>query len=177
MPLLRLKPFKPEVPSPSLKEDDEVFLCSLTGEVFTDYEAFYQRMILCNSLVWSCSISNKVWFRDWIFLDISRIPDFWNILKTWIILFSYIFLPADPDFSIILDLAVKSLMVTTCPLECFLCSDLWCVRDILTFCRFRWLRLRWLRLRLSGGAAWPIGLELILLNWTLSGLNRDPLFA
>lgn len=60
MPLLRLKPFKPEAPPKHLKAEDEVFLCDLTGEVFTDYEAFYQRMILCNSLVWSCAISGKM---------------------------------------------------------------------------------------------------------------------
>lgn len=38
MPLLRLKPFKPEVPPKHLTANDEVFLCELTGEVFTSFE-------------------------------------------------------------------------------------------------------------------------------------------
>merc|ERR1712013_621756 len=29
------------------------------NEVFTDYEAFFDRTILCNSLVWSCSVTGK----------------------------------------------------------------------------------------------------------------------
>ena len=59
MPLLRKKPFARVKPPSSLRADDEVFYCELTGEVFVDYEAFYQRMILCNSLVWSCEHSGK----------------------------------------------------------------------------------------------------------------------
>jgi len=36
-----------------------VFHCEATNEVFTDYEAFFDRTILCNSLVWSCSVTGK----------------------------------------------------------------------------------------------------------------------
>jgi len=59
MPLLRKKPFV-RLPAPqNLKSNDEVFYCELTNEAFTDYEVFYQRMILCNSLVWSCEYTLK----------------------------------------------------------------------------------------------------------------------
>ena len=59
MPLLKKKPFK-RLDAPSgLKPDEEVFFCEATREVFTDYESFFQRTILCNSLVWSCSVTGK----------------------------------------------------------------------------------------------------------------------
>ena len=28
-------------------------------QVFSDYEAFFERTILCNSLVWSCAVTGK----------------------------------------------------------------------------------------------------------------------
>ena len=43
----------------SFRPDDEIFYCEATKEVFRDYEEFFQRTILCNSLVWSCSITGK----------------------------------------------------------------------------------------------------------------------
>ena len=36
-----------------------MFHCEATNEVFTDYEQFFERTILCNSLVWSCSVTGK----------------------------------------------------------------------------------------------------------------------
>ena len=42
-----------------MKPDEEVFYCEATKEVFRDYEEFFERTILCNSLVWSCSITGK----------------------------------------------------------------------------------------------------------------------
>jgi len=57
MPLLRKDPFVPKKPSTNLKADDEVFVCKATMEAFTDYEEYFQRAILCNSLVWSCSLT------------------------------------------------------------------------------------------------------------------------
>jgi len=59
MPLLRKQQFVKAEPPPSLKPEDEVFYCEATNEVFTDYEAFFDRTILCNSLVWSCSVTGK----------------------------------------------------------------------------------------------------------------------
>jgi len=38
MPLLRKKKFTPNKAPESLKPDDEVFYCELTGEVFINYE-------------------------------------------------------------------------------------------------------------------------------------------
>ncbi|ESO96438.1 hypothetical protein LOTGIDRAFT_159848 [Lottia gigantea] len=59
MPLLRKQPFLREQPSPDLTPDSEVFFCRITKEIFTDYESFFERIILCNSLVWSCAITGK----------------------------------------------------------------------------------------------------------------------
>ena len=36
-----------------------MFYCEATKEIFLDYDAFFQRTILCNSLVWSCSVTGK----------------------------------------------------------------------------------------------------------------------
>lgn len=59
MPLLKKKPFQRRDPPPGLNPEDEVFHCEATKEVFRDYESFFQRTILCNSLVWSCSVTGK----------------------------------------------------------------------------------------------------------------------
>ncbi|WAR18255.1 BAZ1A-like protein [Mya arenaria] len=59
MPLLRRQPFHREKPPPDLHPDEEVFFCKLTREVFRDYEKFFERIILCNSLVWSCAITGR----------------------------------------------------------------------------------------------------------------------
>jgi len=59
MPLLRKQPFERVKPPTGLKAEDECFHCEATNEVFTDYEAFFDRTILCNSLVWSCSLTGK----------------------------------------------------------------------------------------------------------------------
>ena len=59
MPLLRKQPFHRRRPAKDLRPDDEVFFCEATKEVFKDYEEFFQRTILCNSLVWSCSLTGK----------------------------------------------------------------------------------------------------------------------
>ncbi|KAK3092925.1 hypothetical protein FSP39_008962 [Pinctada imbricata] len=59
MPLLRRQPFQRQKPPPDLDPDEEVFHCPLTNEIFRDYEDFFERIILCNSLVWSCSITGR----------------------------------------------------------------------------------------------------------------------
>uniref|UniRef100_A0A0K8T8G0 Bromodomain adjacent to zinc finger domain protein 1A n=2 Tax=Lygus hesperus TaxID=30085 RepID=A0A0K8T8G0_LYGHE len=59
MPLLHKKPFSPEEYPFDLKESDEVFVCHSTGEIFKDYDDFCERIILCNSLVWSCSLTGR----------------------------------------------------------------------------------------------------------------------
>ncbi|XP_014205969.1 bromodomain adjacent to zinc finger domain protein 1A isoform X2 [Copidosoma floridanum] len=59
MPLLRKKPFQRLHVSSDFRDDDEVFLCSVTNEIFKDYNEFFERIILCNSMIWSCSITGK----------------------------------------------------------------------------------------------------------------------
>ncbi|XP_048738078.1 bromodomain adjacent to zinc finger domain protein 1A-like isoform X2 [Ostrea edulis] len=59
MPLLRRQPFHRIKPPPDISPDEEVFHCKLTNEIFRDYEEFFERIILCNSLVWSCSITGR----------------------------------------------------------------------------------------------------------------------
>ncbi|KAL5008235.1 hypothetical protein ScPMuIL_013816 [Solemya velum] len=59
MPLLRRQPFHRQKPPLDLRPDEEVFLCKLTNEIFRDYEEFFERVILCNSLVWSCSVTGR----------------------------------------------------------------------------------------------------------------------
>ncbi|XP_076442628.1 LOW QUALITY PROTEIN: bromodomain adjacent to zinc finger domain protein 1A-like [Babylonia areolata] len=59
MPLLRKQPFHKVRPPTDLRPDEEVFYCKITSEIFRDYEAFFERIILCNSLVWSCAITGR----------------------------------------------------------------------------------------------------------------------
>lgn len=59
MPLLKKQPFEKVKPPDNLKPDDLVFYSEFTKEIFTDYEDFFQRTIMCNSLVWSCNITGK----------------------------------------------------------------------------------------------------------------------
>ena len=66
MPLLNREPFVKVRPPPDIQKDDEVFYCKLTDEVFVDYDEFFERTILCNSLVWTCCLtggSHKVWVQ------------------------------------------------------------------------------------------------------------------
>ncbi|KAL1461553.1 hypothetical protein WDU94_013438, partial [Cyamophila willieti] len=60
MPLLNKKPFvRNKVNLSNLKETDELFYCTQTGEAFEDYEEFCERVYLCNSIQWSCSYTGK----------------------------------------------------------------------------------------------------------------------
>ncbi|XP_078262668.1 bromodomain adjacent to zinc finger domain protein 1A [Rhinoraja longicauda] len=59
MPLLHRKPFVRRKPPADLKPDEEVFHCRTTSEIFRSYDDFFERTILCNSLVWSCAITGK----------------------------------------------------------------------------------------------------------------------
>ncbi|XP_026520287.1 bromodomain adjacent to zinc finger domain protein 1A isoform X1 [Notechis scutatus] len=59
MPLLHRKPFVREKPPADLRPDEHVFHCRVTNEIFRDYDEFFERTILCNSLVWSCAITGK----------------------------------------------------------------------------------------------------------------------
>ncbi|XP_074852955.1 bromodomain adjacent to zinc finger domain protein 1A isoform X1 [Carettochelys insculpta] len=59
MPLLHRKPFVREKPPANLRPDERVFHCRVTNEIFRDYDDFFERTILCNSLVWSCAVTGK----------------------------------------------------------------------------------------------------------------------
>ncbi|XP_044011620.1 bromodomain adjacent to zinc finger domain protein 1A isoform X2 [Aphidius gifuensis] len=59
MPWLRKKPFQRLHVSSDYRDDDEVFHCEVTNEIFKDYNEFCERIILCNSTIWSCSITGK----------------------------------------------------------------------------------------------------------------------
>nr|XP_037274158.1 LOW QUALITY PROTEIN: bromodomain adjacent to zinc finger domain protein 1A-like [Rhipicephalus microplus] len=59
MPLYGKDPFIRQKPPANLKPNDEVFFCKITSEGFTDYDEYFARVILCNSLVWTCSLTGK----------------------------------------------------------------------------------------------------------------------
>ncbi|KAM9786455.1 bromodomain adjacent to zinc finger domain protein 1A isoform X4 [Syngnathus typhle] len=59
MPLLHRKAFVRQEPPADLRPDEEVFLCRITHEIFRSYDEFFERTILCNSLVWSCSLTGR----------------------------------------------------------------------------------------------------------------------
>ncbi|XP_019881429.2 bromodomain adjacent to zinc finger domain protein 1A isoform X2 [Aethina tumida] len=58
MPLLKKKQFE-KTSTTLLRDEEEVFYCEITGEVFRDYEEFSERLFLCNSMVWTCSMTGK----------------------------------------------------------------------------------------------------------------------
>ncbi|KAM6912794.1 bromodomain adjacent to zinc finger domain protein 1A [Xenentodon cancila] len=59
MPLLHRKAFVRQKPPTDLRPDEEVFLCKITHEIFRTYDEFFERTILCNSLVWSCALTGR----------------------------------------------------------------------------------------------------------------------
>ncbi|XP_028157574.1 bromodomain adjacent to zinc finger domain protein 1A, partial [Ostrinia furnacalis] len=59
MPLLKRKAFEKSTASEYLRDDDEVFHCELTDEIFKDYEEYCERIILVNSMVWTCEMTGK----------------------------------------------------------------------------------------------------------------------
>ncbi|XP_037550749.1 bromodomain adjacent to zinc finger domain protein 1A-like [Nematolebias whitei] len=59
MPLLHRTAFIRQRPPADLQPDEEVFLCKITHEVFRTYDEFFERTILCNSLVWSCALTGR----------------------------------------------------------------------------------------------------------------------
>ncbi|KAK8400654.1 hypothetical protein O3P69_002454 [Scylla paramamosain] len=59
MPLLHKRPFVKTEPPTNLQASDKVFYCEMTGEVFTQYEEFWERLVLCNSMVWCCELTGR----------------------------------------------------------------------------------------------------------------------
>lgn len=59
MPLLHRLPFVPNEVPENIKPTDSVFYCEPTGEIFEKYEEFFERRVLLDTEVWSCSVTGK----------------------------------------------------------------------------------------------------------------------
>ncbi|KAK9869330.1 hypothetical protein WA026_003084 [Henosepilachna vigintioctopunctata] len=59
MPLLKKRSFERSSAPEFLRDDEEVFFCEITNEIFRNYEEFAERMLLCTSMVWTCSMTGK----------------------------------------------------------------------------------------------------------------------
>ncbi|KAK6628120.1 hypothetical protein RUM44_010602 [Polyplax serrata] len=59
MPLLNKKPLELHRYNKRLSDDAQVFYCKCTNEIFEDYEEYCERVISCNSLIWTCAITGK----------------------------------------------------------------------------------------------------------------------
>ncbi|XP_041767068.1 bromodomain adjacent to zinc finger domain protein 1A-like [Anopheles merus] len=59
MPLLKRKPLQKVPDQERLKDGDEVFVCETTGELFSDYDDFFNRTMLLSSTVWSCAMTGR----------------------------------------------------------------------------------------------------------------------
>ncbi|KRT79797.1 hypothetical protein AMK59_7596, partial [Oryctes borbonicus] len=59
MPLLKKKALEKKALPEGLKDDEEVFHCEMTNEIFRDYDEFAERTILCNSMVWTCAMTGR----------------------------------------------------------------------------------------------------------------------
>lgn len=59
MPLLNKQKFVKKQPPDDLNLDEEIFYSKLTNEIFRDYDEYFERTILCNSLVWTCNLTGR----------------------------------------------------------------------------------------------------------------------
>jgi bromodomain adjacent to zinc finger domain protein 1A len=59
MPLLHKQQFTKKEIQDNLDPEQDVFYSKLTQEIFTDYDEYFERTILCNSLVWTCMLTGK----------------------------------------------------------------------------------------------------------------------
>ncbi|CAH1959185.1 unnamed protein product [Acanthoscelides obtectus] len=59
MPLLKKVHFEKAPIPENLKDSDEVFYCEFTDEIFRDYEEYSEKIILYNSMVWTCAFTGK----------------------------------------------------------------------------------------------------------------------
>uniref|UniRef100_A0A4Y0BHR4 PHD-type domain-containing protein n=1 Tax=Anopheles funestus TaxID=62324 RepID=A0A4Y0BHR4_ANOFN len=58
MPLLKRKLLQKVTDEP-LQDSDEVFVCEKTGELFANYDDFFNRTMLLSSTVWSCAMTGR----------------------------------------------------------------------------------------------------------------------
>lgn len=59
MPLLHRNPFVPNDIPADLDPEEKVYYCEATGEIFRNFEDYFERQITLDTEVWSCSISGK----------------------------------------------------------------------------------------------------------------------
>ncbi|XP_063703456.1 bromodomain adjacent to zinc finger domain protein 1A [Culicoides brevitarsis] len=59
MPLLKRKSFVRAKSPESLRDDEEVFYCEQTKEIFRNYEDYFERVMLISSMVWTCAYTGK----------------------------------------------------------------------------------------------------------------------
>jgi len=59
MPLLHKKPFVKKGPPMGIDPTDKVFYCELTNEAFSDYDEYWERLVLCNAMVWTCEMTGR----------------------------------------------------------------------------------------------------------------------
>ena len=62
MPIINKAPLQKAKLPENLHPDERVFYIHQTGEVFRDYRAFFDRMILYNTTAWTCCFSGKSGF-------------------------------------------------------------------------------------------------------------------
>ncbi|KFB35381.1 AGAP000668-PA-like protein [Anopheles sinensis] len=60
MPLLGEQPLQKVTNDNRLRDDEKVFYCKTTGEIFTNYEDYFRRMMLLSSMLWSCALTSKL---------------------------------------------------------------------------------------------------------------------
>ncbi|XP_052900776.1 bromodomain adjacent to zinc finger domain protein 1A [Anopheles moucheti] len=59
MPLLRRQVLQKTSTAERLRDSDEVLFCQPTGEIFSNYEDYFHRIMLISSMVWSCAMTGR----------------------------------------------------------------------------------------------------------------------
>uniref|UniRef100_A0A182W5K3 Bromodomain adjacent to zinc finger domain protein 1A n=1 Tax=Anopheles minimus TaxID=112268 RepID=A0A182W5K3_9DIPT len=59
MPLLRRQVLQKTSTAERLRDSEEVLFCQPTGEIFSNYEDYFHRVMLISSMVWSCAMTGR----------------------------------------------------------------------------------------------------------------------
>ncbi|XP_040173171.1 bromodomain adjacent to zinc finger domain protein 1A [Anopheles arabiensis] len=59
MPLLRRQVLQKTSTGERLRDGDEVLYCKPTGEIFSNYEDYFHRIMLISSMVWTCAMTGR----------------------------------------------------------------------------------------------------------------------
>ncbi|XP_049298584.1 bromodomain adjacent to zinc finger domain protein 1A-like [Anopheles funestus] len=59
MPLLRRQVLQKTSTAERLRDSEEVLFCQPTGEIFSNYEDYFHRIMLISSMVWSCAMTGR----------------------------------------------------------------------------------------------------------------------